>query len=88
MRYFLFLVFAVIVSSGATYLAAKSAVAEIKTTAAVADEANGVVRIMVEGKEVARFTSGGLDVRNDVRFGGLITDIGPDGFESGATGAQ
>jgi hypothetical protein len=59
-----------------------SANAEEKQRAAIiTDEVNGIVRIVIDGREIARFTAEGLEVRNDIRFGGVATDEGPDGFE-------
>ncbi|PPC99404.1 MAG: hypothetical protein CTY31_10680 [Hyphomicrobium sp.] len=77
MRNIMFLLVAVSISSAAAYLVTKSAVADGKTTAVIVDEANGIVRVMVEGKEVARFTSDGLDVPGDIKFGGVMTDTVP-----------
>ena len=77
MRHFLFLCVAVIASSLSTYLIARSAEAETKTTAIVADEANRMVRVMIDGKEVARFTSEGVDVPGNIKFGGVMTDTVP-----------
>lgn len=43
----------------------------------VADETAGIARIMIDGKEVARFTADGLDVPGDIKFGGVMTDTVP-----------
>lgn len=40
----------------------------------VADQAAGIGRIVIDGKEVARFTTDGLDVPGDIKFGGVMTD--------------
>lgn len=77
MRQLVFLVFAVIASSASTYFITRSAEAEEKTTAIVADKANNLVRIMIGGEEVAQFSTAGLDVRGDIRFGGVMTDTVP-----------
>jgi hypothetical protein len=62
-------------------------------TAVVADEAHGVIRIMIGGKEAARFTAEGLQVRDDIEYGGSITDTGSTYFDqyeqrTGAAGAH
>lgn len=89
MRYFVLLICAVFASSAATYMATRAAIAEAPVTAAVADEEAGVLRIFVSGKEVARFAVDGLHVRDDIKFGGFITDVGPGGFNApGDAGAQ
>lgn len=46
------------------------------TTRIEADSAAGAVRIIVEGNEVARFTSSGLLIMGDVEYGGVLTDTG------------
>lgn len=76
MRQLFLIAIAVFASSASTYLITRSAVAEENITAIVADDANGLVRIMVGGEEIARFTRNGLEVRDDVLFGGVITDVG------------
>jgi len=42
----------------------------------ITDEENGVVRILIGGKEVLRIDASGLHVTGDVDFTGTITDIG------------
>lgn len=42
-----------------------------------ADQVAGIARIVIDGKEVARFTAGGLEVRDTIRYGGLLVDQGP-----------
>lgn len=66
-----------------------SAHAENKATAIVADADHGIIRILINGKEAARFTGSGLEVRDDIFYGGSITDTGSahfdrDGGDSGA----
>lgn len=38
------------------------------------DQTAGVVRVIIDGQEVARFTADGLHVRNDISFSGTIAD--------------
>ena len=46
------------------------------STQVVADEAAGVVRVMVKGKEVAHFDEQGFHVDGDVTYAGAIKDVG------------
>lgn len=62
MRHLLLIAIAVFVSSASTYLIVRAAEAESKATAVVADEAKGVVRIMIDGEEIAQFERRGLVV--------------------------
>jgi len=43
-------------------------------TAIVPDTHYGIIRIIINGKEAARFTADGLWVRDDIQYGGRITD--------------
>lgn len=58
-------------------------------TAIVNDGNHGVVRVMINGKEVARFTADGLQVRDGIEYGGAITDTGIAHFDqhTGGSGA-
>jgi hypothetical protein len=49
------------------------------------DQKTGAVRIIVDGREVARFERDGLHVRRDVDYGGLMKDTGPQGYDKPAT---
>jgi len=40
------------------------------------DQKTGTVRIIVDGREVARFDAKGLHVRDGIEYAGKITDIG------------
>ncbi len=55
----------------------------------VTDQSAGVVRIVIDGKEVARFTADGLQVRDAIEYGGTITDTGTAYFDhrTGGSGA-
>lgn len=54
-----------------------------------ADEKAGIVRIIVEGREVAHIDASGLHVRGDIEFGGILTDTGQDDFDrDGPPGGQ
>jgi hypothetical protein len=44
------------------------------------DQKTGTVRFIVDGREVARFERDGLHVRQDVNYGGLLTDTGQAGY--------
>jgi len=52
--------------------------AQINATAVVTDSVRGVIRFMIEGKEVARIDENGLHVANNIEYGGSITDTGAD----------
>lgn len=58
-------------------------------TAIVTDGDHGIVRVMIRGKEVARFTADGLQVRDAIEYGGTITDTGTAYFDhrTGGSGA-
>lgn len=45
-----------------------------------ADQDSGVVRFVIDGREVARLDAAGLHVRGDINFGGALTDYGEAGF--------
>ena len=45
-------------------------------TAVVADEQAGIVRIIIEGLEAARFDARGLHVQANINYGGSLTDSG------------
>jgi hypothetical protein len=49
------------------------------------DQKTGTVRIIVDGREVARFERDGLHVRQNVEYGGLMKDTGPEGYDKPAT---
>jgi hypothetical protein len=61
--------------------------ADNKTTAIVTDGDHGIVRVMISGKEVARFTVDGLQVRDAIEYGGTITDTGTAYFDHRAGGS-
>jgi hypothetical protein len=65
------------VDSAARIIAAH---AENNVTTIVTDHDHNVIRFMVNGSEVARFTANGLQVRKDIEYGGTITDTGVQYF--------
>lgn len=52
-----------------------------QTTRIETDQKTGAVRIIVDGREVARFDRDGLHVRQNVDYGGLMKDTGPEGYD-------
>ena len=54
----------------------------------IEDDALGAVRILIDGKEVARIDGSGLHVRDNVKYDGVISDTGPDGFGRHIAGEQ
>lgn len=60
--------------AGATSAVAENAV----RTGVVTDEKQGLVMIVVEGREVVRFSVDGLKLSGSIEYGGMITDTGPD----------
>ena len=48
--------------------------------AIIADQEAGAVRFVIDGKEVARLDASGLHVREDISYGGALTDYGTSGF--------
>lgn len=68
---------------------AVAAHADSSAAAIVTDTGHGIVRVMIRGKEVARFTADGLQVRDSIEYGGTITDIGTAHFDdrTGGSGA-
>ena len=44
------------------------------------DQEANVIRVIVNEKEVAQFTSSGLMVIDDIEYGGLIRDLGRQGI--------
>lgn len=57
--------------------------------AVIADQESGIVRVTIDGREVARFTNADLQVRDSIEYGGTITDSGTANFDQqiGARGA-
>jgi hypothetical protein len=53
-------------------------------TTVIADEQSGAIRFMVNGKEQARIDGTGLHVRENVEYGGTITDVGVDSYDKAA----
>jgi hypothetical protein len=45
------------------------------------DQKTGAVKIIVNGKEVARFNAEGLQVKDSVEYGGMLTDSGSSDAE-------
>ncbi len=87
MRDFILVFVAALFASVFTYLIAdRAASAQAHSAAVVADEEHGVVRIVIDGKDVARFEGSGLHVRDDIRFGGVIADVGYEGFAQNGKG--
>jgi hypothetical protein len=80
----LILVFATaLLASVFTYgIAERAASAQAHSASIVNDEEHGAVRVKVDGREVARFTAQGLHVRDDVKFGGVMVDAGPESFDA------
>jgi len=76
----LFIVLIIIALASALYVikdANNGAVAEDPLrTAVVADEQAGIVRIIIEGREAARFDAAGLHVQANINYGGSLTDSG------------
>ena len=68
----------VVVTAAATR--AYTAPAEPQTRV-VTDQATGVIRFIVKGKEQARIDAAGLHVRQDVAYGGDLTDTGPASYD-------
>lgn len=54
---------------------------DAKRTGMVSDERAGVLRFLIDGKEVARIDARGLDVREDISYGGSIVDYGQAEFD-------
>jgi hypothetical protein len=54
----------------------------------VEDQASGVVRILIDGKEVAHFAADGMHVRDDIAYGGVLTDVGRANYGAPADGAR
>ncbi|MGE0061424.1 MAG: hypothetical protein AB7T86_05025 [Xanthobacteraceae bacterium] len=50
--------------------------AQTPSTQVLVDEDAGIIRFLIDGEEVGRFTAKGLEVRDDILFGGVITDQG------------
>ncbi len=89
MRDFILILFSAFFASVFTYVIAdRTASAQAHRVTIVADEQAGAVRIVIDGKEVAQFTAGGLAVRDDIEFGGVFTDVGRENFGKQATSGE
>lgn len=53
-------------------------------TAVVVDEDAGVIRFFIDGQEKMRLDAAGLHVRENIDYGGMITDYGRSGFDDRA----
>lgn|GEM_PF-6338173 len=49
---------------------------ELPATRIETDEQAGAIRFFIDGQEAVRIDAAGLHVRDDVRFGGTIKDVG------------
>ena len=58
-----------------------SGAAKSQDTRIEIDQQADVIRIVIDGAEVARFDAGGLHVREGVSYGGMLTDYGTVGFD-------
>jgi hypothetical protein len=82
MRYWVHIVGVAAVSSLLTFgLARQVAIAKAHAVQIVEDGEAGAIRFIIDGQEVARVTSGGLQVKYDVRYGGMSIDTGPEAFD-------
>jgi hypothetical protein len=52
----------------------------------IEDQNAGAVRVVVDGKEIARVDANGLHVRGDIAYGGVSLDYGGSGFDSYVAG--
>ena len=52
-----------------------------QTVDLVLDHGSGSFRFFIDGREVARIDRDGLRVRNDIEYGGTITNTGVDHFD-------
>ncbi len=41
-----------------------------------------VIRVLIDGSEVARFDAAGLHVQGDITYVGMIKDIGAEGYSA------
>lgn len=48
------------------------------------DQRTGAIRFIVNGREEARIDADGLHVRQNVDYGGLMDDTGPEGYDQPA----
>lgn len=48
------------------------------------DDQAGVIRFFIDGREKARFDAAGLHVRENIDYGGMLTDYGQTGFDERA----
>jgi hypothetical protein len=58
--------------------------------AILVDKQHDVIRIIIDGREAARFNADGLQVRKSIEYGGTLTDTGQDYYDqrTGAAGAR
>ncbi|ABE61475.1 hypothetical protein Nham_0586 [Nitrobacter hamburgensis X14] len=82
----LFLISFAILADAATRIL--TAAADENRTAIIADGPRGIVRVMAGGREVARFDAAGLHVRNEIEYGGSISDTGVQYFDERAGGSR
>ncbi len=67
--------------SAAVTMAAPPPIGQEQATRIETDQKTGAVKIIVNGKEVARFNARGLQVKDSIEYGGTITDSGSSDAE-------
>ena len=63
------------------------ALRDVAATRIEVDEEANIIRFFVDGEETMRLDAEGLHVRNDIGYGGTVTDYGGSGFDEHTTGA-
>lgn len=54
----------------------------------IVDPESKSFRFFIDGREVARIDARGLQVRENISYGGYIEDYGPSGFDASIDGAR
>jgi hypothetical protein len=54
----------------------------------IIDPDSKAFRFIIDGKEVARLDEHGLHVRENIEYGGMITDVGVDSYNKAPTAPQ
>lgn len=58
--------------------------AESAQTRIEVDEQAGIIRFFIKGQETARLDAAGMHVRENIDYGGMLTDYGRTGFDERA----
>ncbi|RIK59432.1 MAG: hypothetical protein DCC64_15915 [Planctomycetota bacterium] len=75
MRQFLYLFATGVICSASTYFITHQAAADAHSAAVVTDDVNGIVRIVIDGKEVVRVDAAGVEINGVLKPERLVHPV-------------